>query len=387
MQNRSIQINVVPLLSKKHFTIHQTIILTMLLVLIPVVCEAQNLLKQPQKIVIDAKRNLLMASNYQTGDIVAIDSARKQTYFVKKAGFIDGLEIVGDTIYGAGNNRKILAYNLETKSLVMDVQLPPANPGDDYLSSITSDSSGHLFISCPGVHTIYKFRISDQAYWVFAKDNGLNRPNGMLLEREKNRLVVIDDSPKPSLIHAISLFDSTVSVLDTTNFKQPDGIVRDKFGTYYVGGYYLPGIYKIDPEFSQPPVLIRSGDSFVYPTYDPADNSLIVASYNRNSWERISLLTNIDDSINLPSRFSLFQNYPNPFNPTTIISFQLSVSSNVQLKICDVLGREAAELVNEYKHPGSYKVEFDGSNLPSGIYFYELVAGEYRESKKMILLK
>jgi hypothetical protein len=95
----------------------------------------------------------------------------------------------------------------------------------------------------------------------------------------------------------------------------------------------------------------------------------------------------VEDQPIVPEDFSLSQNYPNPFNPSTVISYRLPVTSFVTLKVCDILGREVATLVNEEKPAGEYEVEFDGSNLPSGIYFYQLKAGEFAETKKMILLK
>ena len=85
--------------------------------------------------------------------------------------------------------------------------------------------------------------------------------------------------------------------------------------------------------------------------------------------------------------FFLTQNYPNPFNPTTKIKYQIPKKGFISLKVFDLLGREAATLVNAEKPAGSYEVEFDGSNLSSGIYFYKLQAGDYNEIKKMILLK
>ncbi len=87
------------------------------------------------------------------------------------------------------------------------------------------------------------------------------------------------------------------------------------------------------------------------------------------------------------SYFSLYQNYPNPFNPSTKIKFVIPKSSFVSLKVYDILGREVATLLNEEKHPGSYEVEFDGSNLSSGIYFYRLQARDFSDTKKFILLK
>ncbi|MFZ1520491.1 MAG: T9SS type A sorting domain-containing protein, partial [Ignavibacteriaceae bacterium] len=90
-----------------------------------------------------------------------------------------------------------------------------------------------------------------------------------------------------------------------------------------------------------------------------------------------------------PTDFTLQQNYPNPFNPSTIISYQLPVAGNVSLKVFDVLGREVATLVDEYRDAGSYNVQFTMNNvqLSSGIYFYQLKAGEFVETKKMLLIK
>ncbi len=90
---------------------------------------------------------------------------------------------------------------------------------------------------------------------------------------------------------------------------------------------------------------------------------------------------------NLPEKFSLSQNYPNPFNPNTVIKFQVASSKFVKLIIYDVLGREVATLVNQQMQPGSYSVEWNGTNFPSGIYFYKLTAGDFIQSKKMVLIK
>lgn len=88
-----------------------------------------------------------------------------------------------------------------------------------------------------------------------------------------------------------------------------------------------------------------------------------------------------------PSVFSLFQNYPNPFNPSTVISYQLPVGSDVTLKVIDILGGEVETLVNEYNSAGKYDIQFNATDLPSGFYFYQLRAGEFVQTKKMLLLK
>jgi hypothetical protein len=89
-----------------------------------------------------------------------------------------------------------------------------------------------------------------------------------------------------------------------------------------------------------------------------------------------------------PNKFSLDQNFPNPFNPSTEIRYSVSTSGNTSLRVFDVLGREAATLVNEHKSAGTYRVTWSpAANMPSGIYFYQLQAGQYRETKKLLLMK
>jgi Secretion system C-terminal sorting domain len=95
----------------------------------------------------------------------------------------------------------------------------------------------------------------------------------------------------------------------------------------------------------------------------------------------------IEDDNKSSMTFMLNQNYPNPFNPTTTIKYQLSENNFVSVKVYDVLGEEIASLVNEKKVAGSYEVNFDASNLTSGIYFYTMQTGSFVETKKMVLLR
>jgi hypothetical protein len=85
--------------------------------------------------------------------------------------------------------------------------------------------------------------------------------------------------------------------------------------------------------------------------------------------------------------YSLNQNYPNPFNPVTTIEFTLKESSIVSLRVFDILGREVKLILNEMLEAGIHQLEFNGSDLESGIYFYEMQAGNFRDVKKFVLLK
>ncbi len=107
----------------------------------------------------------------------------------------------------------------------------------------------------------------------------------------------------------------------------------------------------------------------------------------------------VEADLGMPSQFELYQNYPNPFNPTTTIKYiiptvktlhatsQQKYATSVQLKVYDILGNEVSTLVNEKQQPGVYEVTFDASKLASGIYFYKISAGNFIQTKKMILMK
>jgi Secretion system C-terminal sorting domain len=88
-----------------------------------------------------------------------------------------------------------------------------------------------------------------------------------------------------------------------------------------------------------------------------------------------------------PALFSVKQNFPNPFNPTTTINYQIPATAHVSLKVYDMLGREVATLVNEQMSAGNYQATFNGSNLSSGVYLYQLRSGSFVETKKLVLLK
>lgn len=116
-----------------------------------------------------------------------------------------------------------------------------------------------------------------------------------------------------------------------------------------------------------------------------------------NENEMIAQVINVsgksDSTVNVvteamnPNKFELMQNYPNPFNPTTNIRYTLSSKQFVVLKVYDALGNEVAILVNEEKPAGSYEVEFKGNDLTSGVYYYRMEAGEFKNTKKVVLIK
>lgn len=89
----------------------------------------------------------------------------------------------------------------------------------------------------------------------------------------------------------------------------------------------------------------------------------------------------------MPVEYRLTQNFPNPFNPSTKINYQIPEGGRVTMKVYDVLGVEIATLVNREQDAGYYEIEFNAATIPSGVYFYELQIGDFREIKKMMVIR
>lgn len=159
-----------------------------------------------------------------------------------------------------------------------------------------------------------------------------------------------------------------------------------------------PGTFNLNPEFKK----LYLGDTSIVTNFDvsqPVFNSTYFYRI-KTIWERTTAgktelvesymtdyLSEIRNQNSNAEGFYLSQNYPNPFNPKTVISYELRVAGNAELKVFDVLGNEIAELVNEKQNAGSYSVDFDGSNFSSGVYFYKLTAGDFAETRRMVLIK
>jgi len=157
--------------------------------------------------------------------------------------------------------------------------------------------------------------------------------------------------------------------------------------------YYMTWAGVITTYNSQVAYLPSSGDRAIisdYYIFKLGGDTLRYSKWNAGStfydftWNDYTSVENSNVSV---QSFELFQNYPNPFNPATKIRYEIPERSFVTLKVYDVLGKELAILVNEEKLNGSYEVEFKGGVLASGIYYYKITAGDFIQTKKMVLLK
>jgi hypothetical protein len=167
------------------------------------------------------------------------------------------------------------------------------------------------------------------------------------------------------------------------------GNLQDSIGTYKIGE-----MINFTLTFNNNRSITAQGNGFLG-TLTPANvvsnAKWIIANSNSEAYQgfyiKAPVIVGIDDISQTLITYSLSQNYPNPFNPSTKISYQLPSAGNVRLKIYDAIGNEVANLVDEFKQTGEYEVEFDASQLSSGIYFYQLKTSDFIATKKMILLK
>jgi hypothetical protein len=128
----------------------------------------------------------------------------------------------------------------------------------------------------------------------------------------------------------------------------------------------------------------------VYAVLDQENSITEIHEDNNKGYNILGIysVTGVEDENNIvPEEYTLYQSYPNPFNPSTTIKYSLPASDMVSLKVFDILGREVAVLVNEYKTSGTYSIEFNANRFASGVYFYQLKSGNFLETKKMTLLK
>ena len=238
---------------------------------------------------------------------------------------------------------------------------------------------------------------TDGTYSLLYSGSGLNGPIG-LRYTSQGKLIIgnFNDGKIFSVDTSTGVFSLIADLPGSLGFIE---IVNDEI---YSTGFQTNKIYKtslngdtmtvagtgaagqlngpaLSSTFSSPNGIVRS----------VTGDTLYVSDYAARSLRMLTGITIgiINVSTIAPEKYSLKQNYPNPFNPVTNIKFEVAKSGLVTLKVFDISGREAALLVNEEMNAGTYNFDFNASHLSSGIYFYQLTAANYTDTKKMILIK
>ncbi|MDP2365614.1 MAG: T9SS type A sorting domain-containing protein [Ignavibacteria bacterium] len=284
----------------------------------------------------------------------------------------------------------------------VNIDLPFNNSN---LGTYVSDTSGwtdvatiYLNITDPNGSASLQW-LSNSPFWgIYADDNiTLLEPNFF------QNLIYAYDITAPQLVSA-SLLDSVSLEIE---FNEPlDSVSAFNISNYSINnGINILGIHKTT---NQNKLIINTtthtfGQQYTITVNNVSDLSGNLISANHNTAEYTLHPSNVEEE-KIPTEFLLSQNYPNPFNPSTKISWQSPVGSHQTVKVYDILGNEVVTLVDEFKPAGSYEVDFSATggsapgrnadNLPagrqglaSGIYIYRFTAGNYTETKKMVLLR
>ncbi len=215
----------------------------------------------------------------------------------------------------------------------------------------------------------------------------------------RNKVIMIDDwvadnggnllisgsQVQSNLANNPNILPAAININFVNNYYQ-DVCTNNKFTElFYKTANYSDKVgILVSPSVSNPRVI---NYFFYYSAI--ADNTDAKKLLENSIYNLIGKPLEINSSSDMiPENFSLFQNYPNPFNPETVISYSVSKSSIISIKIFDVLGNEIAEPVNENKYPGMYEIKWDAENYSNGVYFYSFyVNGKLFDTKKMLLLK
>ncbi len=268
----------------------------------------------------------------------------------------------------------------------------------DYVhgNAIESDNDGNIIISSRHLNEITK----------------INRTTGDIIWRfggSHNQFTFTNDTLRFTYQHSVRrIANGDLTLFDNGNFHTPPfsraveyslntssmtaTLVWQFRKTPDVYGFWGGYVQRLDNGNT----LISWGGTRPTVTEVKPDRTIVFeGSYQQNiytyrayklDWSGAPLAINIQSGL-MPTAFKLSQNFPNPFNPRTEITYDIPKASQVELSVFDETGRELKKLVSGYKQPGSYKTAFDGSNYSSGLYFYRLEAGDFSQTRKMILIK
>jgi hypothetical protein len=329
-----------------------------------------TVLSWPQDILFLEDQQVVLISNLNTGRITKYNSTTGE-FIGDFATGIAGptrLKIGADSLLYVlqwSGNGKVLRYELDG-TFIDDF----TDVGVTQSIGIDWDDEGNLYVSSYGGASVRKFDSDGNDLGIFVNTN-LSGPTNIWFD-ENGDLLVIDYNGT-----AVKRFDSTGTFLSNfiTGLGTAEGVDFFPNGNILIGNGTTSSVKLFDSNGNYIEDFIPNGlGGLMRP------NAVVIRELNPSSISG-------DESSSILNNFILEQNYPNPFNPTTNIRFRIAEFGFVSVKIYNLLGIEVTTLVEEYKPTGTYSVQFDAAELPSGIYFYQLTAGNIIETKKMTLLK
>jgi hypothetical protein len=286
--------------------------------------------------------------------------------------------------------------------------------GGVFTTMVVSTSSTPEIDSFPGANLVLLTAVGLDTTWLIHLSNsGEFVREGVVTHSPSENLITVYRDVTPEWIFPVALNNQWIAFRHWTQYNQSTH--TDIFdSTYCTVNAWGSATYRTR---SVSCLRVMSDERFTYYTYNDS-NALIFTSYadfnsanfvgqgfnnlvtvtkvtqsfgsNYNgsaSSEFLNGANDIAENGDLPNNFSISQNYPNPFNPVTTIQYMLPISSDVTLEIFDILGRKVDALVDSRQQPGNHQITWNAADKPSGIYFYKISAGDFTETKRMVLLK
>ena len=256
---------------------------------------SQDLFNNPESVVFDAPRNRYIISNWGDGSIVQIDSNGAQSYFsteLQNKYKVAGLYILNDTLLAASGDTLncdttgtgLTGFNIKTGEIVFHIPIPGIGLPND----ITSDKNGIIYLTDYWGNKLYK--IENHIASVFIREN-LNYPNGIMYDKEQNRLLILSVAGVNAPILVVNLPDTTLSVAVETGLTQGlDGIDMDNEGRIYISKWGGDGVYRYDKDFIEKPALFSSRHNDPADIYiDKVNNVLVVPNFSSNTVDFIPI--------------------------------------------------------------------------------------------------
>lgn len=251
---------------------------------------AQNLLNNPESVVFDPANKRYLISNWGDGAIVQIDSLGNQTYFsdtLLNKFKIAGLYIYGDTLLAAAGdapNAGLFGFNVKTDILIFQIIIPDIGLPND----ITSDKQGHIYVTDYWGDKLYK--VVNRIPSVMVKE-GLNYPNGLFYDQNKDRLLILSVMGKGAPVFSIDLTNSSLTTLIETGLVGgTDGITMDDEGNIYISEWEGDNIYKFSKDLNELPVIYSSGHNDPADIYlDEINGLLVIPNFGSNSIDFIPI--------------------------------------------------------------------------------------------------
>jgi hypothetical protein len=332
---------------------------------------AQNF-NSPESVEYDPVNNRYIVSNTNTSNLQSVVPGNLPTLFIPGVTSPYGLVIVDSTVY-VNSNGMVKGYNLSSGANTFT-----ANVGGTFLNGICADTSGNLYTTDFNAKKIYKVNISDGSSWVYVSAT-VKTPNGILFDAAGNRLIYCTWGSGVQ-IKAVSLVDSSQTILKTTTLSNDDGIVMDNQGRLYISVWGTQSVYMLDSAFANPPVQVITGLNNPADIYYNLNNDTLAVPNTGNSTVNFY---NMNYILSLPHEPSLQKDFLKTYADESGVRIEWIVenSSAASLQIFSLNG----SLISCDDVSTSGNRTITSGKLVKGIYFARIVSGEKQITEKFFV--